>query len=464
MIYKTLPKKIRPDVCQLSLDWLENHAYEWFKENIPNHGKIWFSDENSKHLIQDFPKKDEFVEIILTGSFLHRLLESKLWPFENFRIWTFSTRVKSYLVDAFKFQPEDIGVIGRFNTKQEIQKPIFKKSVNLVYAGRLSLAKNITSLIRLTSELQSKHNCEVTLDIYGLPDDLEDPSLGRFETYNLDQEFNELINRLNWKEKPSFHESVPQGEWLKIARENPVFISLSTSMHEDFGTAAEIATQAGWPCLLSDWGGHADANRSFKIPYHLVPRTHEPEFIQTMKTKSLAELLVSDNWDLCEDHAISYMSRPLERKEFDSCIDQFIQYWGQSLLLILRNETARFADTPKGRNLFKNYHYHFGKIEGTKALIVNDLKTNPPFNLAAPIEKFEVIFVRDLFCPYYIKRWASFDEIQLINLAEELQSIVYFLKNQIGFASVIKLYLEDTDSFKRRDLLSTEDQLIRLTV
>ena len=434
------------------------------KENVPDHGRIWFSDENSKHLIQDIPKKDEFVEIILTGSFLHRLIESRLWHFENFRLWTFSARVKDYLVDAFKFHPDDIGVIGRFETKTEIQKPDFKNPVNLIYAGRISLAKNVTSLIRLTSELQINHNCEVTLDVFGLPDDLEDPSLGRFERFDLHQEIQEIIENLKWSEKPRFHKSVPQGKWLEVARPNPVFISLSSSMHEDFGTAAEIATQAGWPCLLSDWGGHADANRSFKIPYHLVPRTHEPEFIQTMKTKSLAELLVGDNWELCGTQNSSSMSRPLKRDYLASYVDQFIQFWGQSLLLILRNETARFADTPQGRNLFKNYHAHFGKIEGSKAIIVNDLKPNPHFKFPAPQEKFEVIFVRDLFCPYYLKRWTSFDEIQLINLAEELQSIVYFLKHQSGFAGVLKIFLEDTEYFKRTDLLTKQDQIIPLSV
>ena len=464
MIYKTLPKKVRPDVCQLSLDWLEEHAQRWFKENVPNHGKIWFSDENSKHLIQDVPKKDEFVEIILTGSFLHRLVESKLWHFENLRLWTFSSRVKDYLVHAFKFHPDDIGVIGRFETQIEIQKPNFKKTVNLIYAGRLSLAKNVTSLIRLTSELQIKHNCEVILDIFGLPDDLEDPSLGRFESFDLNHEIQEIIQKLKWIELPRFHKSVPQGKWLEIARPNPVFISLSTSMHEDFGTAAEIATQAGWPCLLSDWGGHADANRSLKIPYHLVARTHEPEFIQTLKTQSLADLLVGDNWELCAYQNNSFISRTLKRAYLASYVDQFIQYWGQSILLILRNETARFADTPQGRNLFKNYHAHFGKIAGTKALVVNDLKPNPLFNLASLKEEFEVIFVRDLFCPYYLNRWTSFDEIQLINLAEELQSIVYFLKHQSGFAGVLKIFLEDTKDFKRSDLLSKQDQIITLSV
>lgn len=464
MIYKTLPKKPRPDVCQRSLDWLEDHAISWFSKNVPNHGKIWFSDENSKHILQDFPKSGEFVEIILTGSFLNRLLESNLWPFENFRLWTFSSRVKSFLISSVGFTEEQIGLIGRNPPSQLITKPNFQQEVNFVYAGRLSLAKNITAIIRLTSELQTIHQSRVTLDLFGLPDDLADPSLGRFQPYVIEDEIHNLIHQLNWANKPVFHQAVPQNEWLKINRLSPAFISLSTSMHEDFGTAAEIATQHGWPTLLSAWGGHVDACLAYKIPHQLIARTHEPVFIQKMKTKILAQQLLSQKWELNSYQNISHVSRPLNRDALKSLIDGFVKKWSPEILLCLRNEMIRFADTSKGRDLFKSYHSHFGKGICRKAVIVNDLKTNPDYYFAGDNEAFEVIFVRDLFSPFYMNQWNQFDEISMINLGEEANSIVDFFKTTLGISAVLKIYLEDEKSFKHTDKLNSIDQIIKLSV
>ncbi|MFP5490948.1 MAG: glycosyltransferase [Bacteriovoracia bacterium] len=464
MINKTLPKKPRPDVCQRSLDWLEDHAISWFSKNVPNHGKIWFSDENSKHILQEFPKSGELVEIILTGSFLNRLLESNLWYFENFRLWTFSSRVKSFLVSSFGFSEEQIGVIGRTAPSKLIAKPDFQQDINLVYAGRLSLAKNITAIIRLASELQTNHHSQVTLDIFGLPDDLADPSLGRFQPYIIEDEIQNLIQQLTWQNRPVFHQTVPQKEWLKINRPSPVFISLSTSMHEDFGTAAEIATQYGWPSLLSDWGGHADACFTHKIPHQLVARTHEPEFIQVQKTKMLANQLMTQKWELSSYQNISFLSQPLDRNSLKNLIDIFVKKWSPEILLCLRNEMIRFADTNKGRELFKCYHSHFGKNTCRKAVIVNDLKANPLYQLPSSNEPYELIFVRDLFSSFYMNQWNNFDLISLINLGDEAASIIHFFKTTLGLSAKINVFTDDEEKLKNFDFLSANDQVLKLSV
>lgn len=154
------------------------------------------------------------------------------------RLWTFSPRIKAFLIDVYQMKSEEIGIIGRFPSSKKPSAPDFNQTVNLVYAGRLSLTKNITSLIRLTSLLQTHFKRDVTLDLFGKTDNFPDESIGRFTDFSMNEEIEELIKRLPWKNKPVIHAPVPQHEWLNINRPHPLFISLSSSMYEDFGTAA----------------------------------------------------------------------------------------------------------------------------------------------------------------------------------------------------------------------------------
>lgn len=66
------------------------------------------------------------------------------------------------------------------------------------------------------------------------------------------------MNELPWTKPPQYLGDFPEKQWLCGAYENPVAISLSTYLMEDFGVSLAQAQQAGWPCIVSDWGGHAD--------------------------------------------------------------------------------------------------------------------------------------------------------------------------------------------------------------
>ena len=450
MIRKINPKIISSDICQTSLDWLEVHAKEWMKENVSDHGRIWFPDENTLGLTDNFPKEGELVEVILTGSFFVRLLEAKLWPFKNMRLWTFSPRIKSFLIDAFQMKPEEIGVIGRYPSLKQPLPPDFTQTVNLVYAGRLSLTKNITTLLRLTSLLQTHFKRDVTLDIFGKTDNFPDESIGRYSDFSMDQEIEELIQMLPWNKQPVFHGKVPQYEWLNLNRPQPVFISLSSSMYEDFGTAAEIASQQGWPSLLSNWGGHASANHTLLVPMHLVARTHEPVFLQNYKTLALAAKL-SENalpFRATQNEPGFIATTILNQSSFYNSLDNFLKKWGPEILLSLREKMSTFADSPKGIEFFKNYHASFAPESYQVAWIINDLAPMTDTKLPLQEEAFEVIYLRELFNPYFLKRILKFKKIVLFDLNDDQPKVHQYLKETLGLDTPLFIWSNSQNEFR----------------
>ncbi len=239
---------------------------------------------------------------------------------------------------------DEIGVIGR------PEKKIVKPGNNFVYAGRLSFTKNIQGLLLFISELQ-KVSPDTTLDLFGEFDNFPDESLGRFHPFSMKDSVMELIAKLPWSHKPVFHGEVPQSEWPKLKRTHPAFISFSTSMYEDYGTAVEIATRKNWPALLSDWGGHAESS-GFHIPPRMIPEAFLPENIQVLKAQRLVTQFLEGKFSY---RSIDPKFIPESCKSLSQARVHFMTKTGPEILLCFREEMSHFADTPKGQNIFKAY-------------------------------------------------------------------------------------------------------------
>lgn len=344
------PRKINPetsdaDTCQKSLDWLRMEVTQWLHTSVPDHGEIWFADDNST-LVSRFPADAAKVEIIFTGSFFLRFLESGLWPFRNYRIWVLSERVKDIFVHLFGMPQEEIGVIGR-PVKKEVQP-----GQNFVYAGRLSFTKNIPGLLHFISELQ-KVSSDTTLDVYGEFDTFPDESLGRYSPFSLKENVTNILSKLQWTRRPIFHGEVAQDEWPLVKRENPAFISFSTLMYEDYGTAVEIATRRNWPALVSDWGGHAEAS-GHHIPVSLIPEAYMPEEIQALKAKRLVAQFMEGKFSFRSTDP-AYV--PVTCKSLEKVRNEFMVKASPEILLCFREEMSLFADTAKGQKIFRSYRH-----------------------------------------------------------------------------------------------------------
>lgn len=442
MIQKINPKILPMDICQTSLDWLEKYVHQWFSLHVPEHGEIWFADENAKGLSSNFPTNDRSVEVILTGSFLLRVLESKLWPFKKCRFWVLSMSIKNILVSTLKLPEDAIGIISRDSCSSNQGHLDFSKPVNFVYAGRLSFSKNVTGLLRLVSCLQTQFNCNVTLDIFGDPDDLHDDSYGRFNPYSMTSLIHSLINELKWITPPTLHGRVEPNKWLSLKRNAPCFVSLSTSMYEDFGVAAEEAKLASWPCLLSNWGGHQECSGAYLIPYNLIPQTREPDFVQQLKATQLASYLLNSKVLATQAKPDQHFAGPrlLNRTEFQSIADNVIQLWGEEILLCLREKMGFFADTAKGMEFFHRYHQGMGKEHSDIAFIVNDLKINSDDTSVTINTAFDVIYTRELFCKYTVLELNRYKAFYLCGLESDLSTVLNFIKNCVGSEIDIKIF------------------------
>lgn len=147
----------------------------------------------------------------------------------------------------------------RKDTRKEFA--ILENDTVFLYTGRLSLQKNILSLIRTFDFYQKNINPTSILLMAGPIDDIGIPYLGKrsppgLMAFDIQLLMNTLfssdrrnriryLGNLNSKKLNSFYNAAD------------LFISLSTHNDEDYGMAPAEALLAGCPCILTDWGGYS---------------------------------------------------------------------------------------------------------------------------------------------------------------------------------------------------------------
>src|SRR5690606_18579064 len=301
-----------------------------------------------------FPKGDKHTEVILTGSFLMRLIELPYWKLQEMRLWTFSSKLKKTLSEFLDINPNLIGLIPHPNHSK---KELDLKSADLIYVGRLNWTKNIEALLCLTSYIQHHYSSEITLSLVGKPDDLPDESLGRVETLPFEMELQKIINHLPWVNPPKLYGH--QDNWKGFLNDKSHFISLSTSMYEDFGVAANEAGEKV-PTLLSSWGGHWDQSGAYLIPSEHIFHSYEAEWIKKRKTELLAQSMTQGIFYEAEEMT-PYIPVMSHHKELTEACLKFIDRHSPEILLLFREDLDTFADTDKGKTLFHRYRNHFSE-------------------------------------------------------------------------------------------------------
>lgn len=384
---KVSPLAITHSACKSSLDWLLRYGAEWIKTNVSDYGEIWLPDDNHLALTSNFPKATKHTEIILTGSFLMRLIELPYWKLENIRLWTFSSTLKKTLVDFLDIPADYIGIIPH---PDALKKELKLANAQLVYVGRLNWAKNIEALLYLTSHLQHSYSPNITLNLVGALDELPDESHGRIEAPSLSQELQKIIDRLNWLTPPQL--SGYQVNWKNQLKDNSHFISLSTSMYEDFGVAAHEASLK-IPTLLSSWGGHWDHPAANLLASELIFQSFEPEWSKKQKTALLAEALIKG--DFVENESThSFIPTMISHKELSQACVQFIDRSCPEILLMFRDDLDTFADTDKGKALFHRYRTIYGGRPRYQTLHIfgEDARPHPFDKKTLLIDERDLIF------------------------------------------------------------------------
>gem|GEM_PF-786961 len=150
----------------------------------------------------------------------------------------------------------------RSNTESVHESSGLKKDI--LYIGRISDQKNLTSLISAFNKLNSERG-DLKLHIYGKEDFLGSPNMG-IDSRDTLKELKSLASP-----EVIFHGFVAREEIVRTWKGEPfVFCSPSVHSDENFGMAALMAYEMGGRLVLSSWGGHKNFYERVPELTHLV--------------------------------------------------------------------------------------------------------------------------------------------------------------------------------------------------
>jgi len=278
------------DPCQTSIDLLRGRIEPLLRSRA-GASRIWFAD--ARDPFPDAPAAG-IVDVVLFGNFLRRFVDCAAWPETRVRIWVLCAAARDILCDLLGVPQRNVAVLPREAVYPSHPAPHAWPAPSgefaLVYAGRLSPAKNIGLLLRTVSALQWRERIPVTLHLFGEFDDWAPADRGEREVPGYRRSMLGLADRLEWTHRPVFHGQVAPEDWVRADLRDPVLVNLSTFYCEDFGVSLGQAREAGWPAIVTDWGGlrEAPGPRILKIPAPAIGETSEPEWKQDLLAGALA--------------------------------------------------------------------------------------------------------------------------------------------------------------------------------
>ncbi len=222
----------------------------------------------------------------------------------------------------------------RVSTRQEAGVKDYE--VVILYAGRISLQKNVEKLIKEYSEIFSTSTFPTKLWIVGAFDDFGAPFQGvlNHEGYmfsKIDQVINSLPENVAASIKFWGHQ--PKQVIRELNNASDMFMSLSLYHDEDFGMSPAEALACGVPTLLTDWGGYSSfvSKRWFcnLLPIKLTPFGHE--------------LMVSRVLDFYNLYSLSYINKIDRKRWSDEFLKEFsISAGTEKLKKIIEKDFEKF--------------------------------------------------------------------------------------------------------------------------
>lgn len=419
---KVAPQRQSRYACQESLDWIRSYTLSYFKDHEIQCDQLWMIDDNQE-IFNNQLRDQGVVDIVLTGSFFLRLLELPFWPIENFRIWTFSHDLRETISLLFKIDKNLIGLIPHpKNNNSEVNNQAFR---HFVYAGRLSWGKNIEALLALTSFLQHSSFPQLQLTLFGQNNQNPEESLGRMSGEDFD--INKLLQQFKWVSPPNLMGYQPQ--WNQDLSKFSHYISLSTSMYEDFAVSPSQALEQ-LPAFLSNWGGHKHKEGAKLLSSHLIFNGHDPLWIKEEKTKLLAEHLLND--ELALGSSINFHpAQALKKVELTSFSLDFIKQQSPEILLCFREALDAYADTTKGRDVFYRYRKQFGTpYQSSKVYIYNNDQVGSPI-----FDKEETLIHEwDLYLPSVQRLLIKAEKISISKSAHQA---IKHLEDKLGLTDIL---------------------------
>lgn len=199
-----------------------------------------------------------------------------------------------------------------------------------VYAGRISLQKNVEPLLRIWSQFQ--YGTNVKLVIAGSFDDLGAPMTGIREPLN--GSFHRFHRELE-DTGAIYAGSLAREDMAGLYNAADAYVSLSLHHDEDFGLAPAEALCTGARALLSDWGGYASFLSESAEDCRLIPvKFNEAMGFKIDRVKAFSTLIQSSN---VENFEIRVERARRYRRRFS------VEAVRESLLMILGRSPQPFA-------------------------------------------------------------------------------------------------------------------------
>lgn len=459
MSIKISPQTKTQDICHTSIRLLKSSIQNYFSYHRSSLNNPWFADDSDWS--QLYKNSERIKDVVYFGNFLLRFLESGNWPEGDFRFWCLSHSVRDVLTQLIKIPQDKVGLINRnhlFN-KSPLKKRKLRlnEPLSLVYAGRISPGKNIEALIYLTLELQKRYHREIKLYLIGSFDNIPNSQWGRFDSFCYRSRIKETIENINWPgSRPTLLDKQDPEQWMTINDfVQPCFISLSTSISDDFGLAAQQAHKKGWPLILSNWGGHLDLNgeQIYYLDWNNISQHHENTFIIQQKSKILASQI------LCQSKKKEASTPPpfptvINSHEIDQIRKEFIYKWKKEAKFLTRGRIDIFADTTQGKHFFSLYRSYFSKpINQQYWMIITKDTSKYSDHINDDLKNhIEAIYDQG-------KKVPSLNI--LLSSYQEILSPEYF----VSLNKVSKVFTEDTISnrvFQLKDLFTKNTEIIEM--
>lgn len=308
----------------------------------------------------DFEKLnfEDDVNVLLFGSFVRSFFELNNWPIRSFKIWVLSSCVKDFLVKEFLIDSESISVIPRDKILEgaEPREIDWSQPLEFVYAGRLNDAKNIQSVIYTVHHLQHHLDKKVSLTLIGESDNQEKVYVEYKKRLNFKEEIDSLINKLDWKEKPKTLPFQEQDKWLEGDFNNPVYITLSTNLFEDYGVSVQQALGKGWPVIASAWGGHLDIKQNFyRIPFSYLTSFKESQD----RGEMVASLLLDLDSRPGQFSSDFFLPKSIKGDDFRDLVRTKTLSLGNSAFSLMRSEWNELFFSKEGIQFINRYRASF---------------------------------------------------------------------------------------------------------
>lgn len=388
-----IPKElIVKDPCQVSVDVLRSRCRQFFaREKAIGARSIWFADH-----FRDPPKVPPggVLDVVLFGSFVRRFLESGNWTADHYRLWCLTPAVRDVMVKVMGVPASAVGVIprARLESKPKATKlPSLSKPFTLVFGGRLSASKNLELLIRTVHALQTEWDLDVELVLSGDFDDRMHPDRGTWRDEDYAGQTKSLIASLEWRRPPRLRHGLGPKNWIRQFYVRPVYVNLSTYVYEDFDVSLSQAREAGWPAIVSDWGGHRDVPSGpgvLKIPPAMIGHAHEGEGPIRLRAQSLAAWIVTE-WTkkrVTEPVDVSFdVPESISMAQIDAVRRRFLASLGEGSLTLQRRGFDGFGYEPASEKFFAAYRGCFAapfRDREAVAVLINDLHRSREAGLA----------------------------------------------------------------------------------